>query len=388
MRLHEPIRYQLTKDASRVVRQGHPWVFRSHLSSAAQGFRSGQWLKLVDNENHTAGYGIYEPEGLIGIRVFKTGSTPPDRAWFEGQVNKALARRAQLKNFSNAFRALHGENDGLPGIVLDVYENTGVLQTYAPSLDHTGRFLSGLVRERLPLQSLVWKLPVKRKAAHKEDPVRLIFGPPPGNVRFREGKLTLTVSPFEGQKSGAFLDLRGLRKWIANQPLTGKRVLNLFCYSGTLGLAAETAGAKEIWNVDISPGALEFAEKYHAIDKRKHRYLKADVFRWINDLNEKELFDLIIVDPPQMASSSSQVAGALAIYRRMVKHLIKHVAGSGRMVVASCTSRMDRRSFENEMKQALGQSLRLMADLKPEDDHPVGFPEGDYLKILIFERRS
>src|SRR4051812_38743521 len=120
-RRFQPRRYQLKKEAAAIVLSGHPWIFRTHLSSAADVFASGQWLSLVDSKNEALGYGIYEKEGLIGVRVLKRGSRPPTRDWLHAQVDKALARRQNVRGYTDSIRALHGENDGLPGVVIDVY---------------------------------------------------------------------------------------------------------------------------------------------------------------------------------------------------------------------------------------------------------------------------
>lgn len=379
-----PKRYQLKKEAAHVVQTGHPWIFRTHVSSAADTFENGQWLRLVDAENVVLGYGVFEKEGLIAIRVLKLGKTPPDSDWFGKKLETALGKRERLRTFTNSFRALHGENDGLPGVVLDVYDTTGVLQTYSKAVDPIGRYLAGRLQKTLGLENLVWKLPVKRKGAEGETSFRVLRGHVPGAIRMREGKLNLTVEVGQGQKSGTFLDLRGLRKWVASQKLDGKRVLNLFSYTGTLGLAAEVAGASEIWNVDISKGALEFAKKHHAIKKERHRFIAADIFDWLKQLPTKEKFDLIIVDPPMMASQVVQVPNALRAYRQIYSACLDHLTTRATLAACCCTSRIPRKRFELEVAKSLGGRLRLQRTIFPEDDHPVGFAEGDYLKILIY----
>jgi 23S rRNA (cytosine1962-C5)-methyltransferase len=329
------------------------------------------------------GFGLYDEAGLIGIRVMRRGEAPPDTAWWAERLKKALAKRIPLRNYTDAFRLLHGENDGVPGVVIDVYGTTAVLQTYAASVDAVGRYLASLAAKELNLATVIWKPPSKRKSTEVRKS-RILRGVPPGIVDIREGKLQLHVDPWEGQKSGAFLDLRGLRKFIATQPLKNKRVLNTFAYTGTLGLAAETAGAKEIWNVDISDGALAAAKKYHALDKTKHRWITADVFDWLEKLGPKEMFDLIILDPPQMAATSQQVPGALRSYRKLFQLALPHLIPGGTLIGCCCTSRISRADFKLSIDQAVSKRLSLKQSLAAEDDHPVGFDEGDYLKMLVY----
>lgn len=377
-----PVRYQLKKEAARVVLSGEPWIFRTHMSTAADSFKNGQWLKLVDTENEHVGYGIYETEGLIAIRVLKRGSRQPDYPWIATQIEKAIAKRENVRKYSNAWRALHGENDNLPGIVLDVYGEVGVLQTYSATVDGLGRYAARIAAGRLGLKSIVWKLPVKR-ARQERSTSRILRGADPGLVKFREGKLQLAVQITGGQKSGTFLDLRGLRKWASMQKWQGKRVLNLFSYTGAVGLAAEIAGAKEIWNVDITDGALEFAKQQHAIDRKKYKFVAADIFEWVGTLAKHEKFDVIIVDPPMMAGRTSQVPKALAAYQKLYRSLLPHLSPRGTMVACCCTSRIPRKRFRTEMDKSL-HGLRFKTEIKPEEDHPVGFSEGDYLKILVY----
>jgi 23S rRNA (cytosine1962-C5)-methyltransferase len=378
-----PRRYQLKKEMVAVVAKGHPWIFRSHLSSAASIFTSGDWLELVDQQNQTLGFGIYEEEGLIAVRVFRRGKTPPDLRYWDTLLEKALARRVNLRKYTNAFRALHGENDGVPGVVFDVYDDTGVLQTYASSVDPLGRYLAAKLGRTLELPRVLWKFPSKRQGASTHCD-RFLKGSPSGILSLKEGKFALSADVASGQKSGAFLDLRGLRKWIGLQKLAGKRVLNLFCYTGTLGLAAEGAGAKQVLNLDVSQGALTFAERYHQLEPGHQRWIQADVFDWLKETPVKEPFDLIIVDPPQVASQTSQVPQAIKMYRRLYQTAVRFLAPKGTLIACCCTSRISRTVFRQEVAQVLGERLKLVKELTPEDDHPVGFEEGDYLKILIF----
>jgi 23S rRNA (cytosine1962-C5)-methyltransferase len=384
-----PKRYQLSKEAVRVAQSGHPWIFRTHLSSAAEIFPDGQWLELVDGKNHVVAYGIYQSEGLIGVRVFAGGAVAPTLAVLSSRIDAILARRAHLRNFTNAWRAVHGDNDGIPAVVVDIYGDNLILQTYSSGVDTLGRYVAALVAKKLKLKSGVWKQPSRRKATPKKSKSdqRVLFGRPPGRVEVREGKLTYSVDLAEGQKSGAFLDLRGLRKWITLQKWSGYRVLNLFSYSGTLGLAAEAAGAREVWNVDVSPGALEFAKKHNAKVPGVQKYIPMDIFE---DLAKKlaphEKFDVIIVDPPSMASEKTQVPRALAVYRKIYREVLGHLTARGTIVGGCCTSRITRADFRRTLDESMSQQLKLRQSLASEDDHPVGFAEGDYLKILIYSK--
>lgn len=284
---------------------------------------------------------------------------------------------------TDGFRAVHGESDGLPAVVVDVYRDTAVLATYASGADALGRLVASRVCRALTLDRVLWKPAHRRALAGGPGSLRALFGAlPAGPIEIREGPLTLTVD-VSGQKSGAYLDLRGLRRWILEQDLAGARVLNLFSYTGTLGLAARTAGARTVWNVDSSRAAIEMAARHHGGGADD---VVADVFEWLPRLARRAEFELVIADPPPMTSRMEQVAGALAAYRRLYRAAAPHVAPGGRIVACCCTSRIDARSFQDAVRAGLGKEFRLERRIPPEPDHPVGFAEADYLKVLVYSR--
>ncbi|MBX3168345.1 MAG: class I SAM-dependent rRNA methyltransferase [Candidatus Eremiobacteraeota bacterium] len=379
----QPRRYQLKKEGAAVVRQGHPWIFRDKLSSAIEVFEDGQWLQLLDGANETVGWGLYQASGGIGIRVLRKGDNPPGREWYRKLVQKAIAQRRPLCRETEAYRVFNGESDKLPGIVLDVYNGYGVLQTYSKGVDSLGRYLAGLAYAELGLKGLLWKTPSKRKDS--EQTVRLLRGRLPTLVRFQEGELKLAADLRSGQKSGTFLDLRGLRRWLAEQPMRGSRVINLFSYTGAIGLACCQGGAREVLNVDAAQASLDFGAKYHNAPAQK--WICADIFRWLPELPKNDLYDWIIVDPPSMASQMDQVPQALAVYRRIYRQLLPHLKPGGVIVACCCTSRISPERFEQVVRQALG-GAKVWQRLPMELDHKPGFAEANYLKILVFRPPS
>jgi 23S rRNA (cytosine1962-C5)-methyltransferase len=216
-------------------------------------------------------------------------------------------------------------------------------------------------------------------------PARVLRGDPPEIVHIHEDGLELAVDIAAGQKTGTYLDLRGLRREVASAPLAGARVLNLFAYSGMLGRAAEAAGATAIVQVDASERALAFAADHHAspghASSPGHTFVVADAFAWLPSFTG-EPFDLVIVDPPAMTSRASQVPSVLAAYRKLYRAAARHVRPGGSLIAACCTSRIDRAQFRRTVGDALGPQFALDHELPAEPDHPVGFPQADYLKIM------
>jgi 23S rRNA (cytosine1962-C5)-methyltransferase len=379
----KPRRYQLRKEAVGIVVGGHPWLFREQMSSAAQVFRDGDWLRLVDGSNRVIGHGIFEAQGAIAVRVLRTGHDAPDAAWLRGQLERAIARRAKLARTTDGMRLVNGESDGIPAVVVDRFGDVAVVASYSTGADGLARYVAHALRD---VRSVIVRPARRRQGA--PPPPRVLRGEPPAIAHFREDDLAFAVDLAAGHKTGAYLDLRGLRRAIRQAPLAGARVLNLFAYTGMLGRAAEAAGATHIVQVDQSERALAFAAQHHVGDSGTHRFITADVFEWFGTASFDDAFDLVIADPPAMTSRQSQVAGALAAYRKLFATAARHVRPGGALVTACCTSRIDRATFRRTAQAALGERFALERDIPAEIDHPVGFREADYLKILFWRCTS
>jgi 23S rRNA (cytosine1962-C5)-methyltransferase len=381
-----PQRYQLGKQALTVLASGHPWIFRGLVSSAATALADGQWLRLVDGGNRVVGYGVYAAEGAIAIRVLARGPDRPTAATFAARIDRALAARAALTGETDGVRWLHGESDELPGVTIDGYGPVVVAHAYAAGVDALARFAARRIARATGATGVVAGAGHRRIATGGGAP-RVIAGQVAAEVRFREGPLTLVARPLAGQKTGTFLDLRGLRRWLAAAPLAGASVLNLFAYTGALGLACEHAGATTIVQVDRAADALATAARHHVRDPARHRFVTADVFDWLPHAEPDARYQLVIVDPPSMTSRMEQVPQALAAYRRLHRAAAAGVAAGGTLVLACCTSRIARDRFRTAALAAVGDRFALAHELAAEVDHPVGFAEADYLKVLIFVAR-
>ncbi len=458
-----PRRYQVKKEAAAIIEHGHPWLFREQMSSAAQVFGDGDWLRLVDGTNRVIGHGIYEAEGAIAVRMLRAGAARPDAAWVRGQIAIALGKRATLARQTDAIRLINGESDGLAAVVVDRFADTLVVASYAPGADALARYVAMVLaavargtitvpvsaapeaegdsaatrpieifrehfeldagqtmpikvtrsaepglpavhtaRPAQPAQPHAAIAPVEvtaiigratnvilRPARRRRGPPtsqRILCGTAPATVEFHEDGRAMAVDLEGGHKTGTYLDLRGLRRALVGSRLAGARVLNLFAYTGMLGRAAELAGATRIQHVDQSARALAFAAAHHVGAASHHTFTVADVFEWLPSLAETEQFELVIVDPPAMASKQIQIPAVLAAYRKLYRAAARHVAPGGAVVAACCTSRIDRELFQRTVREALGPGFRLERDVPPEADHPVGFAQADYLKIAIWRR--
>jgi 23S rRNA (cytosine1962-C5)-methyltransferase len=378
-------RYQLKKEAAGVVMRDHPWIFRDTVSSAADVFRDGDWLRLVDGQNKVLGHGMFESEGAIAIRVLRRGTAAPDAAWFRSKLAAALDKRKPLTGATNGMRLVHGESDGLPAVVVDRFGDTLVAQSYSRGADALARYAAAVLAAELRVPNALL-VPAQRRRGTELN-ARILRGAPPDVVRFTEDGTPFAVDLAGGQKSGTYLDLRGLRRAIKEAQLSGARVLNTFSYSGMLGRCAELAGAAHIVQVDASERALAFAREHHVGDAAKHELIAADVFEWLPAHKPAEPYDLVVVDPPAMTSNKQQVPAVLAGYKKLYRAAAPLVKPGGILVAACCTSRVERAAFEATVTQTLGAGWTRERSIPAELDHPVGFPQADYLKILWFRRR-
>jgi len=410
----KPRRYQLNKESTAIITRGHPWVFRDALSSAAQVFADGDWLRLVDGTNRVVAHGIYEGDGAIAIRVLRRGPERPDARWVQDTLRQALARRAPLVERTDGIRLVHGESDGIPAVVVDRFGDTLVATSYSAGADALARYVAVVLARMArtprapsppagddaaaadaattvdtarvigPARHVVLRPALRRHATPA--PARVLLGSPPSVAMFVEDALAYAVDLDAGQKTGTYLDLRGLRHALAAAPLADARVLNLFAYSGMLGRVAEAAGAAHVTHVDQSATALAFARAHHVVDPARHAFVEADIFQWLPTLSRGEMFDLVIVDPPSMTSKQSQVPAVLAGYRKLYRAAAPHVKVGGVLVAACCTSRVERQQFHRTVRETLGDAFTMEREIPPEPDHPVGFRQADYLKIGWWRR--
>ena len=380
-------RYQLRKEAVGAALH-HPWIFRGHMSSAADALRDGELLRLFDGHNRIVGYGLYEAAGAIAIRMLRRGAEPPDAAWLRGRIAAAVARRAELAERTDGIRLVHGESDHIPAVVVDRFGDALVVTSYATGADLLARYTARVLALG-PTSPVVGPARhVVLRPAHLRHapagPTRVLRGAPPEIATITEDGMAFAIDITAGQKTGAYLDLRGLRREVRAAPLAGARVLNLFAYSGMLGRAAERAGAAQIVQVDASERALAFARQHHVDDPARHEFIAADVFAWLPTASAAP-FDLVIVDPPAMTSQAAQVGAVLAGYRKLYRAAARLVRPGGALIAACCTSRVERSAFHRAVGDALGPQFRLDHEIPAEVDHPAGFPQADYLKIAWWQ---
>jgi 23S rRNA (cytosine1962-C5)-methyltransferase len=371
------------------IRKGHPWVFRDVTVRS----KPGEPVLLLDEHGRAGAWGVAD-EGPIAVRVLgldvpaslDVGDVVVDR------VLRADALRARLAPpDTDTWRVVHGEGDGLPGLVVDRYGPVAIVRLYAaawvPYLDRLVAALAGLPWVR----HVARRLGVERVDGARGGLVSLHGPPVPEQVVVSEEGMKLLVQPAVGQKTGMFLDQRHHRRMVRDWSRNTGLAANLFSYHGGFSVAAALGGARRVLTVDIAPDAIADARenfRLNGLDPDAHGFEVADAFAWTHP----RPLDLLVVDPPALARDRKSAGAARAAYRKLHKRLGPLVAVDGLLASSSCTAWLDQATWQAEIADGLagtGAWSWLWTSGAPPD-HPVavGHPEGAYLKFALLRRRG
>ena len=391
---------RVTAAAQHALRGGHPWLFDQAITSQSGEGRPGDLAVIFDDRKRFLAVGLYDPTSPLRVRVLQHGEPALiDHAWLRGRLAAAAALRLPLPaTGTTGYRLVHGENDGLPGLVIDRYESALVLKLYTLAWIPRLADLLAVLEELVPAQSIVLRL-TRAVSAWPEflyglaDGAVLVGPQPEQPVLFSENGLRFEADVVRGQKTGFYLDQRDNRARV-EALAAGCRTLNVFAYTGGFSLYAARGGAPEVLSVDMSRPALVAAERNFALNRHlpevaaaRHTVLAGDAFALLGDLRQQgRRFDLVIVDPPAFAKRESEAAGALHAYRRLTTLALGVAAPDAVMVLASCSSRVPAPAFFDAVKTAAAQAGWPLHELERTGhalDHPVGFAEGAYLKCMF-----
>lgn len=391
---------RVTADAARRIRAGHPWVFDRSLTSEHPDAEAGQLAVLFDPKRAFAGIGLWDPRSPIRVKVLHHG-TPCviDDAFWRARLSDALARRRSLhtSGHTDMYRCVHGEGDGLPGLVLDRYGTTFVLKVYSEAwLPHLPALTPVIVDTVRPLVDPAAPSLVLRAARGVDTATEVLAGEHPAMpLRCAEHGLSFDVDVLAGHKTGHFLDQRDNRQLVRGLA-SGAHVLDVFCSTGGFTVNAAAGGARSVHGIDVSGPALAAAEANLALNRHlaavrtcRHHTTQGDAFQVLADLRRRgERFDLVVLDPPSFASRQSQVAAARQAYRRLAGLALPLVRPGGRLLQASCTSRISVDELATELRAAAdrgGYRLREVRRTGQPLDHPISIPEAAYLKAVLVE---
>lgn len=386
---------KLKKGKEESVIRRHPWIFSGAIASLPSGLQEGDLVTVVDFSGRVLGVGHYQI-GSIAVRMldFDNASLPDD--FFIRRLESAFRLRQQLgliRHDNNCFRLVHGEGDFLPGLVVDIYGDTAVMQAHSPGM----HFARGEVADALTMlpdakiRNVYYKsdttLPFK---ADLDAENQYLIGQYDGNIAI-ENSLQFNIDWLKGQKTGFFVDQRENRA-LLEKFACGRTVLNMFCYTGGFSVYAMRGGAKSVESVDSSAKAVALTDANIALNfpgDPRHLSHTEDAFRFLSDM-ESDKYDLIILDPPAFAKHRGAIKNGLIGYRRLNTKAFEKIRRGGILFTFSCSQAISREQFRLAVFTAsvnAGRRVRILHQLSQPADHPIDIahPEGEYLKGLVLE---
>ena len=364
---------------------GHPWIYRTDVYDEPRD--APGVVTVTDRRGRHLGQALHSPASEIRLRLLTTGRGPIDATWWADRIAAATRRRARIP--ATAYRAVHGEGDGLPSLVVDRYGPYVVAQLLSAGLERVrADVLDGIDAALAPEGILLRNDTTVRRHEGLPLEVALARGTVPDTVAVEEAGVRYLAAPRTGQKTGAFLDQRENRVLVAEHTGAG-RALDLFTYHGSFALhLARRAG--EVVAVDSSADALARGRENAALNELTNiTWREANAFDLLRELERREeLFDTIVLDPPAFAKSKQSVARALAGYKEINLRAMRLVAPGGVLFTCSCSYHVTRAVFLDMLGDAAkdaGRRLQLLAVTGAGQDHPelVNVPETGYLKGVL-----
>lgn len=379
----------LKSGKEKAIRHFHHWIFSGAVQSSPS-FKDGEFLPVYTAGGDQLGTGYFNRRsGIIG-RMVSFDATPPLEA-IQNRLEQAFELREQFFDSSktNAFRLVNAEGDGIPGLVIDRYEDTLILQISTKGMDVLKPWLVEYLVKKFNPRTIYEKsvLPTRKEEGLK-DFQGLLFGEPVEDKQILENDLSFLISFENSQKTGFFLDHREMREWVRAHA-KGKRVLNAFSYTGGFSVAALAGGALSVDSVDSSQEAIDRAKQnifLNGFNANANGFYCEDVFQF---LREKELpYELVVLDPPAFAKKQKDIIPACRGYKDINRLAIQKMPARSVLVTSSCSQHVDEELFQKVVFQAAAEAkrqVRIIGKHRLAYDHPINIyhPEGNYLKTLI-----
>lgn len=372
----------------------HPWVFSGAIASLPEGLEEGETVTVRSGSGQLLGTGHYQV-GSIAVRMLSEEDIVIDEDFYRRRLAEAYRLRRVLdliRPDNNAYRLVHGEGDFLPGLIVDVYGATAVMQAHSPAM-HYARNEIARALVSLPeagISAVYYKsettLPYKARLDPQND---YIIGGFTTDEALENG-LRFHVDWLRGQKTGFFVDQRDNRRLLQHYA-AGRRVLNMFCYTGGFSVYALRGDAETVHSVDSSAKAVALTDANVALnfgeDCPRHRSFAEDAFKFLADMPENA-YDLVVLDPPAFAKHRSAIKNALRGYQRLNARAMEKMPSGSILFTFSCSQAISREQFRLAVFSAAAQTrrrVRILHQLTQPADHPVNIyhPEGEYLKGLI-----
>ena len=371
----------------------HPWVFSGALVAMPDNIDEGDLVYVEASDGRRIGTGHFQI-GSIAVRMLTFSDEAIDENFYSKRLAEAFKLRQALgliRPDNDAYRLVHGEGDFLPGLVIDVYGPTAVLQAHSPGM-HFARDIIARQLVALPdagIRNVYYKsettLPYK---AHLDPQNQYIIGSAENDIATENG-LKFRIDWLRGQKTGIFVDQRDNRSLLEHYS-HGRNVLNMFCYTGGFSVYAMRGDARGVCSVDSSAKAITLTDANVELNfpgDSRHKAVAEDAFKFLDNIKKNE-YDLIILDPPAFAKHRSALRNALRGYQRLNAKAFEKISSGGIIFTFSCSQAVSKEQFRLAVFSAAaqtGRKVRILHQLTQPADHPVNIyhPEGEYLKGLI-----
>lgn len=371
------------------VERRHPWIFSGAIDMASEDLQDGDLVTVQDHQGNFLARGHFQ-NATIAVRVLTFEDLEIDATFFAKKIENAVGVRKALNLFTsenNICRLIHGEGDGLPGLIVDYYNKVAVVQCHSIGMYHSiDEIVEGL---KAALKNEVIAI-YSKSSDTLPDRVEVADGYLFGECQVPhvalEHGVKLNIDWVTGQKTGFFIDQRENRKLLGRYA-NGKKVLNTFCYSGGFSLLALQNGASLVHSLDSSKKAIQLTDDNVALNGfTNHASIVADTMEYIKELPES--YDIIILDPPAFAKHRDKRHKAVQGYKRLNAHAIRQIKPGGIIFTFSCSQVIDKVLFTNTVIAAAieaGRNVRILEQLHQPADHPISavHPEGEYLKGLV-----
>jgi 23S rRNA (cytosine1962-C5)-methyltransferase len=375
---------QLKKGREKSADNFHPWIFSGAVENASMAGH-GEIVAVAASEGRTIGYGFYDKSSQIVCRIFHFDTQAMDFASLEYWMSKFDKAMLLRKNFvvsdqTNCYRLIHAEGDGVPGLIVDIYNGIAVVQFLVQGTFAIRDLIFGCLNAAGFQRIFVRNEPATKRSYWG-------FGSGEEVVEVLENGLRYIVDIRQGQKTGFFLDQRENRL-LASHLTKGKSVLNLFSYTGGFSVSALQGGASKVVSVDVSATALNLCNHNVALNfpDANHQSVDYDCFQYLRQMDD--VHDVIVIDPPAFAKSQPAIKNAARGYKDLNMIAIKKIASPGLMLTFSCSQHISRDLFQKILFSAAADAKRqvkILKHLEQPVDHPVNIyhPEGEYLKGLL-----
>ena len=392
---------KLTNKGEQHVLKKHPWVFSNSIEKISNNPQTGDLAIIFSKKNKkkVIGIGLYDADSPIRIKIIhnSTEKATINADFFHQKITTAFNKRVSLlATNTNSYRLLFGENDGFPSLIADVYNKVLVVKLYSEIwLPYLQSILQSL-QQTSKAETVVIRLSrgLQKSKNHNLKDGEVVFGTLENEVvQFIEHGVNFSANVIKGHKTGYFLDHRDNRKRVGEFS-KNKTVLDVFSYAGGFSVHALYNQAKEVTSLDISKQALEIALENGKLNEYSgtHKTIAGDAFEELQKLiNQKITFDVVVIDPPSFAKQASEIELAKKKYRQLAQLGIKLTSRNGLLVLASCSSRVIADDFFDINQKVLDKQQRKYKTILKtyhDTDHPIGFPEGAYLKCGYYRFTS